>query len=234
MRQLVLDLLPENPPSLGNFIPGANTEPQAALSAWRAGNAREPFVFLWGELGSGKTHLLRACATSYIDASDDPDLRGLKEQDGNAPDGIAIDNVEALGLAGQIALFDLINHFRASNRRLLATAGLPPFRLTTLREDLRTRLGSALIFQLHSLSDEEKMQALADQAQVRGLALPAGALEYLLSRMPRDMRSLMAFLAALDRYSLEHKRPVTLPLLREVLQHIPFQGTSHATCPVRP
>jgi DnaA family protein len=36
------------------------------------------------------------------------------------------------------------------------------------------------------------------------------------------MRHLMAVLVALDRYSLEHKRPITLPLLREVLQHPPY------------
>ncbi len=222
MRQLILDLLPENPPSLANFIPGANLETRAALAGWMGGKAREPFMFLWGESGSGKTHLLRACAAEYIDASDDPDLHGLKDPDGRARDGVAVDNVEALDTEGQIALFDLINHFRAEGHRLLAAASLPPFRLSALREDLRTRLGSALIFQMHVLSDEEKTQALAGQAEARGLALPPGSLEYLLSRMPRDMRSLMGFLVALDRYSLEHKRPITLPLLREVLQHASF------------
>ena len=103
----------------------------------------------------------------------------------------------------------------------MAAASQPPLQLA-LREDLRTRLGSGLIFRLHALSDEEKISALAAQAKARGLSLPSGALDYLLARVPRDMRSLMAFLVALDRYSLEHKRPITLPLLREVLHHSPF------------
>ena len=103
----------------------------------------------------------------------------------------------------------------------MAAASQPPLQLA-LREDLRTRLGSGLIFRLHALSDEEKISALAAQAKARGLSLPGGALDYLLARVPRDMRSLMAFLVALDRYSLEHKRPITLPLLREVLHHSPF------------
>ena len=87
-----------------------------------------------------------------------------------------------------------------------------------MREDLRTRLGSGLIYRLHPLTEAEQDAALDTQAAQRGLRLPAGALAYLRSRAPRDMRSLSALLAALDRYSLEQRRPITLPLLREILQ----------------
>ena len=67
--------------------------------------------------------------------------------------------------------------------------------------------------------------ALATQAEARGLRLPQDALDYLLARAPRDMRSLAALLAALDRYSLEQKRAITVPLLREVLE---FENLSEA------
>ncbi len=221
MRQLVLDLLPENPPSLDNFVPGGNAEALTALAAWTRVRRHEPFLFLWGESGAGKTHLLRACTTHYVDASAFPDLPGMDEVTGDASDHFAVDNVDALDASGQIALFNLFNRLRANGGRLLTAASQPPLQLE-LREDLRTRLGSGLIFRLHTLRDEEKISALSAQATARGLTLPAGALDYLLARVPRDMRSLMAFLVALDRYSLEHKRPITLPLLREVLQHSPF------------
>ena len=130
---------------------------------------------------------------------------------------IAIDNVEALNDAGQIALFNTFNRLRASGGRLLVTAAAPPLQLA-LREDLRTRLGSGLIFRLRPLHDTEKVAALAAQARQRGMRLAPEALDYVMARAPRDMRSLSAFLAALDRYSLEHKRPLTLPLLRSLLQ----------------
>ena len=221
MRQLVLDLLPENPPSLDNFVPGGNAETLTALTAWKRAHQYEPFMFLWGESGAGKSHLLRACTTHYVDASAAPDLPGLDDVTGEASDHFAIDNVDVLDASGQITLFNLFNRLRAAGGRLLTAAAQPPLRLV-LREDLRTRLGSGLIFRLQALSDEEKISALSAQATARGLTLPSGALDYLLARAPRDMRSLMAFLVALDRYSLEHKRPITLPLLREVLQHSPF------------
>ena len=222
MRQLILDLLPENPPSLDNFIPGGNAEVVAALAAWAAPESRETSLLLYGASGSGKTHLLRAGVAAYHDAAATPDLEKVAIP-GDTPPRVAVDNVEALSDAGQIALFNLFNRLRAAGGRLLTAAGQPPQGLS-LREDLRTRLGSGLVYRLAPLTDGEKQAALAAQAAARALPLPPGALDYLLARTTRDMRHLMAILVALDRYSLEHKRPITLPLLREVLHHAPHHS----------
>ena len=213
MRQLILDLLPDTPPRLDNFVAGGNLETLTGLAAWLSPDSREPSLLLWGESGAGKTHLLRAGDAQYCDAAADPDLATV---DASAPVH-AVDHVEALSATGQIALFNLFNRLRSAGGRLLTGARQPPRQLA-LREDLRTRLGSGLIYRLQSLSDDEQIAALTTQAAARGLRLPAGALAYLLARAPRDMRSLTALLVALDRYSLEHQRAITLPLLREVLQ----------------
>jgi DnaA family protein len=216
MRQLILDLLPDAPPRLDNFVAGGNAETLTGLAGWLAPDNREPSLLLWGEPGAGKSHLLRASGAHFSDAETDPDLALIVQTQPLH----AVDNVEALSAAGQIALFNLFNRLRAAGGRLLTSAHQPPQHLE-LREDLRTRLGSGLIYRLHPLSDGEKIDALATQATARGLRLPPGALDYLLARAPRDMRSLMALLASLDRYSLENKRAITLPLLREVL-HTPL------------
>jgi DnaA family protein len=220
MQQLLLDLLPENPPSLANFVPGTNAEALAALANWLAPGCPEHSLLLWGETGSGKTHLLHASGARYFDAARTPDLQETATL-GTTASRVAVDNVEALSETGQIALFNLFNRLRAAGGHLLTAASQPPQHLL-LREDLRTRLGYGLVFHLPTLTDGEKLTALAAQADSRALRLPAGALNYLLARAPRDMRHLMAVLVALDRYSLEHKRPITLPLLREVLQHPPY------------
>jgi len=52
------------------------------------------------------------------------------------------------------------------------------------------------------------------------LKLAPEIIDYLMRHAPRDMRTLSSFVDALDRYTLEHKRAVTLPLLRELL-HAP-------------
>ena len=235
MHQLILDLLPETPPSLDNFVVGSNGEALAGLAGWLAADSRETLLLLWGEPASGKTHLLRASGARYIDAQNDCALASLEAAESAddtmattmTPESIptrtssvryAIDNIEALDERGQIALFNLFNRLRATNGtgRLLAAAAAPPQQLA-VREDLRTRLGSGLVYRLQPLSEAEQDAALTAQAARRGLRLPTGALAYLRSRAPRDMRSLSALLDALDRYSLERRRPITLPLLREVL-----------------
>jgi len=211
MRQLILDLLPASPPSLDNFVAGGNAETMTALTGWLADERADTSFCLWGETGCGRSHLLQASTFTYVDAARDPALA-------NAPasDELAVDHVDALNEAGQIALFNHFNRLKMSGGRLLTAASQPPVHLK-LREDLRTRLGSGLIYRLHPLSDSEKAEALAAQAKERALKLSPESIDYLLRHAPRDMRTLSAFIVALDRYTLEHKRAVTLPLLRELL-----------------
>ena len=93
----------------------------------------------------------------------------------------------------------------------------PPARLK-LREDLRTRIGQTLVYEVKPLSDDEKSAALKRHALMRGMKVDEGLVRYLLSRGRRDLNSLMAVLDSLDRATLEQKRPATLPLLKEVMQ----------------
>ncbi len=211
MRQLILDLLPESPPTLDNFVAGGNAETLALFSEWLAGNRPDASFCLWGESGSGRSHLLQASGFAYVDAALDRSL-----QTAAADAQLAVDHVDALDETGQIALFNHFNRLKMSGGMLLTAANQPPAHLA-LREDLRTRLGSGLICRLQALSDAEKAAALAAQARERALKLAPEAIDYLMRHAPRDMRTLSTFIVALDRYTLEHKRAVTLPLLRELL-----------------
>jgi DnaA family protein len=202
MQQLLLELAPPPLPTLENFSPGRNV---AALEALReALGGGERFVFLWGPSGSGKTHLLRA----FTEAAAAAKLEAA-----------AVDDVARLGEAEQVALFDLCNRLRVSGGALAASAGAPPAQLA-LRPDLRSRLASGIVLQLHPLSDADKAEALAAHASRRGIALERELIAYLLSHFERDMGTQIALLDALDRYSLQRKRPITLPLLKEALRSL--------------
>jgi DnaA family protein len=131
-------------------------------------------------------------------------------------DCVALDDVERLDDSGQAAAFDLYNALRERGGVLLAAAAVPPAQLP-LRADLATRLAWGLTYQVHALSDEAKAQALADRAASRGFRLAPEVSEFLLTRASRDLPALLATLDALDRYSLETRRPVTVPLARELL-----------------
>lgn len=211
MRQLILDLQPESPPSLDNFVPGANAETLTALTEWLAGARHDTAFCLHGESGCGRSHLLLASGFAFADAALNPSLKGVV-----AGDALAVDNVDQLDADGQVALFALFNQLKTAGGLLLTAAPQPPAHLA-LREDLRTRLGSGLIYRLQPLSDAEKAAAIATQAKERALKLSPDMINYLLRHASRDMRTLAMLVVALDQYTLEQKRPVTLPLLRELL-----------------
>jgi DnaA family protein len=202
-QQLLLQLAPPPAPSLDNFIPGRNGAALQALRDIASGRGGERFVYLWGEPGSGRTHLLRGLLQAARSAG---------------KDGVVIaDDVQGLAADDQIKLFDRYNSVRTAGGALVASGDAAPAQLA-LRADLRSRLAWGLALQLHPLSDAEKAAALREHARARSLRLGEDILAYLLQHAQRDMGSLIGILDALDRYSLEQKRPVTLPLLRAALE----------------
>lgn len=131
---------------------------------------------------------------------------------------ITVDDVDQLDERLVGSLFRILNTVQASKAIFVFMAGNAAPTSLQLREDLRTRLGWGLVFQTQLLDDGEKIQALEQSARARGLVLSPDVLPWLFSRFYRDMPSLMALIDALDAYSLETKRAVTLPLVRELLQ----------------
>ena len=225
MRQLLLDLSAQQPPTFDTFVTGQNAELLQRLQDIAAAHAQPPlndrFIYLWGETGAGKTHLLHSLAQKI------PTGSRLIPADADADDSAfdydpavqcyLLDDCEQLPPASQIAAFALFNQIRELGGYLISAGAQPPAQLQ-VREDLRTRLGWGLIYQVHGLTDDEKIAALTQSAQARGMTVSPAILSYLLTHYRRDMPSLSRMLDALDRYSLETKRPITLPLLRDLLQ----------------
>ncbi len=234
MRQLLLDWGAARPQTLDSFVIGRNQELAALLQRIAQRDATsldQRFVTLWGGPGAGKSHLLAALAATGAALLLDAHTPAALFRHAAASSLYLIDDCDELDEERQHAAFALYNEVRELGGVLVATAQKPPAQLE-MREDLRTRLGWGLVYQVHGLTDEEKIDALTQAAQARGLALSAGVLPYLLTHFRRDMRSLSAMLDALDRYSLETQRPITTHLLRELLQQGLFDtadaGPDHA------
>jgi DnaA-homolog protein len=210
MRQLILDIRPEAPPDFDNYLPGHNAEVMAILRGHAAGSVHEPVVYVWGEAGTGKSHLLAAwsAATGAFDLLPlpDPPMAWL-----------AVDDVDRLDADDQVRLFGLINAAREGGDKVLASGPLPPGRLN-LRPDLATRLAQGLVFRLLPLSDTDKATALNIRAEAHGLRLPEEVTRYLLIHCRRDLPHLLAVVDALDAFSLSRKRPVSVSLLKELLR----------------
>src|SRR5688572_20091601 len=137
MRQLPLPISAAAQPSLDNYFAGANAEALEQVRALARGTLKEAVVYLWGEPGSGRTHLLCAAARAN-------------------PALVSADDVEALDPSAQQALFNAINAAREGGPAVLASGGAPPAALA-LRDDLRTRLGWGLVYQLKPLTDSDKL-----------------------------------------------------------------------------
>ncbi len=199
------------------------------LNAFACGQSPEQVVYLWGEPGSGVTHLLQsACQVAeasgrsfqYLPLGDlidnDPEaiVEGLE-----CLDLVCIDDLQQIeGRADwQTALFHLYNRLRDSGKQLLLGARLSPRGLPLALADLKSRLQWGLTFQLHPLSDSDKVAALVRRSKLRGFDLPEDVALYILHRAPRNTRALFTLLEQLDRASLQAQRKITIPFVKQVL-----------------
>ncbi len=221
MQQLLLTLTDPPPPSFDNFVCGKNWEVLATLQKWLQQGARETSLYLWGEPGSGKSHLL--AATQEAARRNGLVCAWLRGEDLLAqqrmdvlPQWVLVDDVGQLTEPQQIALFDLYNRLKQQGGNLLAAGPVPPA-LLGVREDLSTRLGWGLVYRLQPLSEADKVAAMVAHAESRGFNLSLEIAQYLMRHWRRDLPALIQAVDALDRYSLQQRKPVTLAVLRQAL-----------------
>ena len=225
MKQMLLELDVYRPETLESFVIGQNAEVVELLRLFdqrQASSFGDHAAYLWGDAGSGKSHLLRALVLTgtingqtarYINPASP-----LPEFDYSPAITLyLLDDCHFFNDIQQIAAFNLFNLIKENGAFFVAAGSLPPA-LLTVRDDFRTRLGWGLIYQLHGLTDLEKMAALENGARARGITIPEGVLSYLITHFHRDMPSLASLLEALINHALEVKHPITLPFLREVMQ----------------
>ena len=228
MTQLALDIGLACGPSLRNFLAGPNLAVLQHLQLWVGNDKRSPVPsYVWGEPGSGKTHLLRGvqaalreqgCPAGWMDAAQsDPIAFDEKWR------VVLLDDVHLYTAVQQQAAFNwFVNATAPSDgqQRWVLAAGLVPPPDLKLREDLRTRLGWGHIYQLHVLSDAERRAVLRQQADERGVFLSDEVMDFMLHRFSRDLGSLIQLLDQLDGYALQTQRAITIPLLKSMLENL--------------
>jgi len=205
----------------------------AWLHAWPDSQQAGLPAYLWGEPGTGKTHLLRGLALHALGLGWHVlwlDPQGFQSWDAHAaeaPTLVLMDDCDRLDAQQQHWAFNLFIENAAvlqaqgtgaacPGMAIVAAGGLPPVDLP-VRDDLRTRLGWGLVFAVQPLGDTDIQQALQQEAQRRGLRLHEGVLPYLLTHFSRQQGDLMRLLDRLDRFALAEQRGVTVPLLKQML-----------------
>ena len=226
MKQLALDIGLQTAPTLASFHVGPNEEAVAHLRAWVGtgrGTLHSPVpIYLWGESGTGKTHLLESVASALYDQGArlgwmHPGLYDPPPFD-EQWDAVLMDDVHLYDTVQQQAAFSWFVQAQSLQCGVVAAGELPPAALK-LREDLRTRLAWGHVFQLQLLSEAERRAVLHELASARGLKLPPEVVDYMLHRFSRDLGSLIELLKKLDGYALQTQRAITIPLVRHMLEN---------------
>jgi len=206
-----------------------NRQVVALLQSFASGQNPESAVYIWGDAGSGVSHLLQSACQSaeasgrtfqYLPMAElmamDPAviLDGLEQLD-----LVCIDDLHLLEGQSQwqTAMFHLYNRVRDSGRQLLLGARKSPRGMDIALADLQSRLQWALVFQLQPMNDKDKVAALRRRSRLRGFDLPEDVAQYILHRAPRDTRALFLCLEQLDRASLMAQRKITIPFVKQVL-----------------
>ena len=221
MKQLALGVQLRAEAVFASFAVGQNAEILAAL---RGGGTNA--LWIWGPAGSGKTHLLQSlCAAVGETAAYFPLNRAL----GLPPEALqgfetrrvlCLDDVDAVAgdLAWERALFRSFNEALELGTRLIYAARAAPQSLAWALEDWGSRAAASIVYQLHELDEEGRIEALCLRARQRGVPLPRETADYLLKRLPRDLSSLLDALDALDVAALAAQRRLTIPFIRAALE----------------
>ena len=235
MKQITLDIGLATGPTLENFVSGPNAAAVSHLALWvgaKSGAARPPSAvatlrspvptYLWGGVGSGKSHLLKGvrealreegAAVGWLDPSQ---MEPLPFNDTWA--AVLMDDVHLYNAVQQHAAFNWFVNAQTLQRAVLATGDVPPADLR-LRADLQSRFGWGHVFGLKILSEPERRAVLRQAADARGVFLGDEVMDFMLTRFSRDLGSLMALLTLLDGYSLQTKRAITVPLIKSMMDN---------------
>ncbi len=228
-RQLALGLgLPDNA-LLDTYYPGDNVQALTHIKKIARGQG-DFFLYLWGNPGSGCSHLLQgAChlasemnrSSMYLplaqlyQQAQSPDILKHLEQ----LDLVCLDDIQVIAgnCIWEEALFHLYNRLRDGGRTHCVIAGMHPCKSLGIQlPDLQSRLAWGVTYHLHLLGDEDKFNALHLRAKMRGLDLPLDVGQFILRRAARNMGELYQLLEKLDEASMAAQRRLTIPFVKSL------------------
>ena len=224
-RQQVIPLLSGQAATLEDFAGVENGELLNELHRLVRGQRDRRILYLWGEPGSGKTHLLTACCEAF--AADSGTARYVPASGGDFPDPSLLDSrdlvcIDDIDLVADHA--EALASVMAIHERLLPSGGAmvvsgsrSPPNLGLALGDLASRLAAGGAYQLHEPGDGEKEAALVVRAHRLGLRMDHAVPRYMMLHHSRDMASLVGLLERLDSASLAAQRRITVPFLKSVL-----------------
>ena len=227
-----------------NFvIGGSNRFAHAAAFAVAEGPARayNP-LFIYGDSGLGKTHLLHAIGhyaktmypgirvryvsseeftNDFINSIADNQIQQFHARY-RSIDILLIDDIQFLQGKDttQETFFHTFNTLHEANKQVVITSDLPPKRLTGFEDRMRSRFEWGLITDVQSPDLETRIAILRKKAIAEGLTIPDDALEFIASRVTTSIRELEGTLIRVTAYANLYRQPVDQQLVSTVLRDL--------------
>ncbi len=213
--------------SLENFVGDENRMLVSELTELVTGIRQSRVIYIWGQPGSGKTHLLHACSlqnqrlgrTSTYCSLEGMDAKRHIAGVSDPNSLVCIDDLENMELEGtmQETLFHMVQLLQTGKGSLLVSGNCQLAEIGLTLKDLESRLSSGGTFPINPLSDEEKKEALRSRAIQKGFVLDEQVLNYILIHYSRKARDLFDLLDRLGNESLRNHRKITIPFIRKLL-----------------
>jgi chromosomal replication initiator protein len=205
-------------------------------------------LFIWGESGLGKTHLLHAAGNyaqrlfpgmrvkyvsteeftnDFINSLRD-DRRVAFKRSYRDVDVLLVDDIQFIeGKEGiQEEFFHTFNTLHNANKQIVISSDRPPKQLATLEDRLRTRFEWGLITDVQPPDLETRIAILRKKAQVERLDVPGDVLELIATSIERNIRELEGALIRVTAFASLNKTPIDKSLAEVVLRDLVADASS--------
>lgn len=226
------------------FVIGPNNEfaHAAALSVSNNPAGQYNPLFIYGDSGLGKTHLLQAIGNTiskekpylkviyvtceqfiseFIHALMSGTTQSLKIKYRNV-DILLIDDIQFLSSKDQTQeeFFHTFNELHVNKKQIVLTCDRPPKELQQLTDRLRTRFQSGLLADIKAPTLETREAILKKKAALLNLNLSDEITNYMARRIKSDIRSLESALINLQAITTLKKIPPSIELIKQELKHL--------------
>lgn len=185
-----------------------------------------PVQWIYGPSGCGKTHLTAVligqhdpiCLSARHLAQSAEVQALLKGHHGQRM--VVLEDLDGLCQDDEESLFHLINHIRQSGQKMLLVSRAPAARLDITLPDLASRLKAVPAVAMGAPDDVLLGGLLGKLFADRQLRINEKVISYMVPRMERDFTAMGQLVKAIDQIALERQKPVTVPLVAEVIRNL--------------
>lgn len=182
-----------------------------------------PVQWIYGPSGCGKTHLAAVLAQDFDvhimqanGLNKNTDVPAILSGELTAAI-LILEALDDLHTTDEESLFHLLNHARHGAQKLLIMSQVPAARLDISLPDLQSRLKAIAAVAMGPPDDDLVAGLLHKLFGDLQLRVDDKVIAYLVPRIERDFASMGQVVKAIDQQALALKKPVTLPLVADVL-----------------